>query len=51
VKNDWWCDVGVGDFVVLNDGAERLEVEGGHDDRSEARKCGEVNQTLEAYLS
>ena len=51
MKYDWWCDVGVGDFVILNDGAEGFEIERGHDDGSEACKCREVDQTLETCSS
>lgn len=32
MKNDGWGDVGVGDLVVLDYGAEVLKVEGRHND-------------------
>jgi hypothetical protein len=43
VQDDRGRYVGVGDLVLLDDGAEFMEVEGGHDDASQAGKGGEVD--------
>jgi len=40
VQYDRRCDVGVRDLVVLDDGAEFGEIEGGHDDRGESCERG-----------
>jgi hypothetical protein len=43
VQDDRGRYVGVGDLVLLDDGAEFMEVEGGHDDASQAGEGGEVD--------
>lgn len=43
-----WCDVSVGNFVVLDYGTEGLEVKGGHNYCSETSVGGEVDEALES---
>lgn len=43
MQDDRRCDVGVSDLVLLDDGAEFVEVEGGHDDAGEAGEGREVD--------
>jgi hypothetical protein len=43
MEDDRGSDVGVGYLVLLNDGAEFVEVEGGHDDAGEAGEGREVD--------
>ena len=49
MEDDWGCDVSIGDLMILDDGAERLEVEGGHHDCGEACISGEMNEALKSW--
>jgi hypothetical protein len=49
MQDERGSDVGVSDLVVLDDGAEFVEVEGGHDDACEASESWKVDETLQSF--